>query len=124
MVVVDDEPAVRSAARLVLEANGYRVLLAGDGAAGLAVISQNLHQVAVVLTDIMMPVMDGALLVRTLRKMPLSIPVIGSTGLAEKTHLDELKSLNTEAILRKPYNSGMLLRTIDAVLHPKTSEAR
>jgi PAS domain S-box-containing protein len=124
VVVVDDEPAVRSAARLVLEANGYRVLLAGDGAAGLAVISQNLHKVAVVLTDIMMPVMDGALLVRTLRKMPLSIPVIGSTGLAEKTHLDELKSLNTEAILRKPYNSGMLLRTIDAVLHPKTSEAR
>ncbi len=124
VLVVDDEPAITNAARTVLEANGYRVLLAHDGAAALAEISLHMHDIAVMLTDVMMPVMDGALLVRTLRKMPVSIPVIGSTGLAEKAHLDELRALNTEAILRKPYNAGMLLRTLDGVLHPKASESK
>ncbi len=119
VLVVDDEPAITNAVRTVLEAHGYRVLLAHDGAAALSEISLHMHDIAVMLTDLMMPVMDGALLVRTLRKMPLNIPVIGSTGLAEKAQLDELRSLNTEAILRKPYNAGMLLRTLDEVLHPK-----
>jgi two-component system cell cycle sensor histidine kinase/response regulator CckA len=124
VLVVDDEPAITNAVRTVLEGSGYRVLLAHDGAAALSAISLHMHNIAVMLTDVMMPVMDGALLIRTLRKMPLNIPVIGSTGLAEKAHLDELRALNTEAILRKPYNAGMLLRTIDGVLHPKTSESK
>jgi PAS domain S-box-containing protein len=124
VLVVDDEPAITNAARTVLEANGYRVLVAHDGAAALAEVSQHMQDIALVLTDFMMPVMDGALLVRTLRKMSLNIPVIGSTGLAEKTHLDELRALNTEAILRKPYNAGMLLRTMDGVLHPRTAEPK
>ncbi len=118
VLVVDDEPAISNAARSVLEANGYRVLLASDGAEALSVLSQNMHDVAVVLTDVMMPVMNGMLLLRTLRKMNLNVPVIGSTGLAEKAHLDQLKELHVKAVLRKPYNAGTLLRTLHAVLHP------
>ena len=124
VLMVDDEPAIANAAKTVLEANGYRVLLAADGAAALAVFGEHMHEVAVVLTDVMMPVMDGVLLLRTLRKMGLGIPVIGSTGLGEKSHLDELKALHVDAILRKPYNACMLLRTVDGVLHPKTQDAK
>ncbi len=118
VLVVDDEPAITNAAGSVLEANGYRVLLANDGAEALAVFSQNMHEVAVVLTDVMMPVMNGVLLLRTLRKMSPGLPVIGSSGLAETAHLGQLKELHVESILRKPYNAATLLRTIQAVLHP------
>ncbi|MDB6006692.1 MAG: hypothetical protein JWR15_3679 [Prosthecobacter sp.] len=117
VLVVDDESAIADAARTVLEANGYRVLLASDGAEALAVFSLNSNEIAVVLTDVMMPVMNGVLFLRTLRKMSVGVPVIGSTGLAEKKHLDELKTLNIASVLRKPYNADMLLRTLHGVLH-------
>ncbi|MDI1314362.1 ATP-binding protein [Prosthecobacter sp.] len=118
VLVVDDEPAITHAARTVLEANGYRVLLANDGAEALAALSENMCDGAVVLTDVMMPVMNGVLLVRTLRKVSSDVPIIGSTGVAEKALLDQLNELHVESILRKPYNAGTLLRAIHDALHP------
>lgn len=119
VLVVDDEPMIAAAARTVLEANGYRVLTATDGAEALSVFSQNAHDVAIVLTDVMMPVMNGALFLRTLRKMSQDVPVIASTGLAEKSQIDELKAMHIETVLRKPYNAGTLLRAVHGVLRAK-----
>lgn len=118
VLVVDDEAAVASAARSVLEANGYRVLLAGDGVEAIDVFSKHANEVAVVLTDVMMPVMDGVLFVRTLRKLKREVPVIGSTGVGEKGQLDQLNALRVEHVLSKPYNATTLLRAIHGVLHP------
>ncbi len=117
VLVVDDEQSIADSARWVLESHGYRVLLANDGAEALSVFSQH-DDIAAVLTDVMMPVLNGVLFLRTLRKMNKDIPVIGSTGLAEKSQIDELKALHVEPILRKPYNAGTLLRTLHDVLHP------
>ena len=119
VLVVDDEPAIMNAARTVLEANGYRVVLATDGADALAVFAQNSNDIAVVLTDVMMPVMNGVSFLRALRSMSQGVRVIGSTGLGEKAHLATMRALGIETVLHKPYNSNMLLRTIYDVLHPK-----
>ncbi|WP_377163868.1 PAS domain S-box protein [Prosthecobacter fluviatilis] len=118
VLVVDDEPAIISAARSVLESNGYRVLSAADGVEAIDTFSKQSSEIALVLTDVMMPVMDGVLFVRTLRKLNAQVPVIGSTGVADKGHLEELNALRVEHVLRKPYNAATLLRTIHAVLHP------
>ncbi|WP_395738683.1 PAS domain S-box protein [Prosthecobacter sp.] len=117
VLVVDDEPAITSAARSVLEANGYRVLLASDGIEAIEIFSKNMGEIALVLTDVMMPVMDGVLFVRTLRKLCSKVRVIGSTGVAEKGHLGQLNALHVEHVLFKPYNAATLLRTIHGVLH-------
>lgn len=118
VLVVDDEPAITAAARSVLEANGYRVLLAGDGIEAIDIFSKHMNDIALVLTDVMMPVMDGVLLVRTLRKLSSEVPVIGSTGVAENDQRNQLNALRVEHVLLKPYNAATLLRAIHGVLHP------
>lgn len=119
VLVVDDELAIVNAARSVLEANGYRVLLANNATEALVLYTEHSQEVALVLTDIMMPGMNGVLLLRTLRKINPGVPVIASTGLCNQAQLDTLKLLGVETVLHKPYNSNTLLRTIDGVLHPK-----
>ncbi len=121
VLVVDDEPAITQAARTVLEASGYRVLIAGDATEALLLFTKSPQEIAVVLTDIMMPVMSGVLFLRTLRRIKPTVSVIASTGMCDQTQLDAMLALGVEAILHKPYNSGMLLRTINGVLHPKSS---
>jgi signal transduction histidine kinase len=119
VLVVDDEVAIANAAREVLEANGYRVLLANNATEALVLYTDHSQEVALVLTDIMMPGMNGVLLLRTLRKINPGVPVIASSGLCNQAQLDTMKSLGVDTVLHKPYNSNMLLRTIDGVLHPK-----
>jgi PAS domain S-box-containing protein len=119
VLVVDDEAAVINAAQAVLEANGYRVMLAADATEALVKFTENSHDIAIVLTDIVMPVMDGVLFLRTLRQINPNIPVIASTGHSEQKQIDTMRELGIETVLHKPYNAGTLLRTIHAALHPK-----
>ena len=122
VLVVDDEPAITNAARTVLEAHGYRVLLATNGAEALTLFAQHSNNVAVVLTDVMMPLMNGVNLLRALRKIRQDVPVIASTGLGERAQLDKLEEMGVKTTLRKPYHSGVLLRTIHGLLHPRAED--
>ena len=103
----------------MLEAHGYRVLLAGDATEALVLFTEHAQEVAVVLTDIMMPVMSGVLFLRTLRKIRSSIPVIASTGLGNQAQLSSMKALGIQSVLHKPYSANTLLRSLHSVLHPK-----
>src|SRR5581483_2695398 len=62
VLVVDDEAKVRDVAGIALQSSGYQVLLASDGAEALAMFATSLGKVAVVLTDLNMPFMDGVAL--------------------------------------------------------------
>ena len=57
--MVDDEASILTITSQTLQAFGYRVLTATDGADAVAVYAQHRNEIAVVLTDMMMPVMDG-----------------------------------------------------------------
>jgi CheY-like chemotaxis protein len=118
VLVVDDEPAIASAVRTVLEPHGYRVMLAADGTEALGVFAQHSGSIALVITDIMMPHMNGVTLIRALQKMKPGIPVIASTGLGKKAQIAELKTMGIETILYKPYNALTLLHAIHGALHP------
>jgi two-component system, cell cycle sensor histidine kinase and response regulator CckA len=117
ILVVDDEASVRNAVRISLEAAGYRVLLAADGTEALAVFVMN-SDIAAVLTDLMMPHMDGVKLIRALRTLAPDLPMMASTGLGEKVQLAELKALNVATVLNKPYTSETLLQIIHEELYP------
>ncbi len=121
VLVVDDEANVRHSARLALEATGYRVLVAADGTEALALFVRNSGSIAVMLTDLMMPHMDGVTLIRALRAMAPSLPIIASTGLGDKTQFAELKAMGVKSVLPKPYGGDVLLRTIHDLLHPARS---
>jgi CheY-like chemotaxis protein len=116
ILVVDDEAPIRDATRGVLEANGYRVLLARSGEEALTIIIENLGALRLVLTDMMMPGMDGLALIRSLRILETDIQVIATSGLAQERNRAELATLGVTEVLAKPYAPELLLKAIDTVL--------
>ncbi|EDY17139.1 multi-sensor hybrid histidine kinase [Chthoniobacter flavus Ellin428] len=116
LLVVDDEEHVRRLVQLSLEASGYTVLVATDGTEALTTFAQNVGRIDLVITDLMMPYMGGVALIHALRKIRPGIPIVGSTGLAEKRQLAELEQMNIQALLNKPYGSDTLLQTVREAL--------
>ena len=109
VLVVDDEPAVRQITQLTLEAFGYRVLVAVDGTDAVAVYARRGDEIAVVLTDMMMPVMDGPATIRELRKMNPAVRIIAASGLDANAHG---VGLDIAHFLPKPYAADRLLTTL------------
>ncbi len=116
VLIVDDKSNIRIATQEVLEAQGYKVLTAGDGTDALALFVKSKNKIRVVLTDIGMPYMDGVALVRTLKKIKPDTKVIVSTGQGEKNLISELEKLGVKIFLHKPYSAETLIRALNKVL--------
>ena len=116
VLVVDDEEAIRQITKSTLETFGYRVLLAGDGAEALAVYEANRDDVEVVLTDMMMPLMDGEATISALRKLTPDVKIISASGLADEARTAEAAAASVPIFLRKPYTAEQLLKAIAEVL--------
>ena len=112
VLVVDDEPQVVWMLQLSLEAEGYRTFTARDGAAALAEIEA--HHPALMLLDVMMPVMDGRAATRQIRKRPrfAKIPIIASS--ASATREDEMLcyEAGADVFVPKPIDNDALLKII------------
>lgn len=107
ILLVDDELDLAELLKWYLEGQGYRVLLAGDGVEGLH--SAVNERPDVIVTDMMMPRMDGDELVEKLRGTPRTreVPVIGMSSLGERGSLP---------CLRKPFHPRRLVEAIRAAL--------
>lgn len=116
ILVVDDEAPVRDVTRRTLEEYGYVVETASDGAEAVAAYAKTPGSVHLVVLDMMMPVMDGSMTIRALRKLDPAVRIIATSGIAGHA-LDPEGSLgHVEAFLQKPYTADRLLRTIAIVL--------
>jgi CheY-like chemotaxis protein len=109
ILVVDDEEPIRRVTRGMLEAFGYRVVTASDGGEACALYRQKHDEISAVLTDMMMPVMDGAALIAELRRLNPLLPIIASSGLTEAGKEEQALSLGAQKFLSKPYTSAGLL---------------
>jgi PAS domain S-box-containing protein len=116
ILVVDDEPNILGVTKMILERNNYHVLSANDGPEALAIFAQQMHSIRLVLTDLSMPYMDGAVLVRALRQMKSHVPIIATTGQGEEARASEMHALHVASLLRKPYDTGQLLETLHTTL--------
>ena len=116
VLLVDDEAAVRAVARRALEEFGYQVIDCGSGAEAIQAIRTSSVPIRVVVTDMMMPEMDGPTLVPALRAMAPEIPIVGITGVADAASLGKLKQLNLPFIIAKPFTIGDLLAAVDGAL--------
>lgn len=116
LLVVDDETAVRESLRRTLERNGYRVLEASHGAEALAVFARNEGRIQLILTDMMMPVMNGPALVQAVRSIDLRVPIVGMTGLADPKRVKGLERVALTAMLEKPFSGDRLLKTLAVTL--------
>ena len=114
VLVVDDEASIRLITRQTLEAYGYEVLDAADGAEGIALFIARRFDIDVVLTDMAMPRLDGHALIRELHRIDPNVPVIGVSGVSSIPPLDEEKE--TVRFLPKPYTTSSLLTALREVL--------
>jgi CheY-like chemotaxis protein len=114
VLVVDDEITIRGILTDMLERYGYRVLTARHGAEALSIYAQHTAEIAVVLTDMMMPVMDGPATVRAIRQIKPDAKVIGMSG----ARLGSARSAEVELphFIPKPYTAELVLQTLSRVL--------
>jgi PAS domain S-box-containing protein len=123
ILVIDDESSVLQITRQTLETFGYRVMLAQDGAQAIALYVQNKHDIALVLTDMMMPVMDGPATIQVLVKLNPLIRLIATSGISSNAHVAQVASAGLTHFLPKPYTAETLLRLLRRVLDEKSSPA-
>ena len=116
ILVIDDEHAIREVAREILNTFGYQALVAKDGADAIAVFASHKDQVRLVITDMMMPYMDGPATIRALRRLDQSVRIIATSGLKADDKIAEAAHLGVKTFLPKPYTAETLLNTIAAVL--------
>ena len=116
ILVVDDEPRVRQITQQTLEAFGYRVVLACDGAEAVAVYASRPTEISAVLTDMMMPVMDGPTAILVLRRLNPQLPILAASGLAAQEHVAKAASMGVKHFLPKPYTAESLLTALHGVL--------
>jgi two-component system cell cycle sensor histidine kinase/response regulator CckA len=113
VLVIDDEMAIRDVTAATLESFGYRVLTASDGSEGIALYAKN-PDVAVVVTDMLMPVLDGPTTIRALRKLDANVRVVGMSGYTSH----RMSGPPPDVLLQKPFRAPELLNAIQSVLAP------
>jgi len=118
VLVVDDEASVRQITRQTLEAFGYRVLTANDGAEAVALYAARKDEIAVVLTDMMMPIMDGPASIQVMLRINPAARIIGASGLNADGPASRASSVGIRHFLPKPYNAETLLKTMQEILQP------
>ncbi|MEO8381441.1 MAG: PAS domain S-box protein [Acidobacteriota bacterium] len=117
ILVVDDEASIRGITKETLEAFGYAIVTADDGAHAIAIYARDHTKIAAVLTDMMMPIMDGATLIAALQHINPAVPIIAMSGHVEPSQIARITRGGAIHFLSKPYGAEVILRTLFEVLH-------
>ncbi|HLP03770.1 MAG TPA: PAS domain S-box protein [Opitutaceae bacterium] len=116
ILVVDDEAPVRDLIRRTLTQQGYRVSEAANGAEALVVLARDEQGVDLIVTDLLMPVMDGASLIHELHRHSPSLPLIAISGNRSDRPAVAAARTAVRAVLAKPFDAVTLLAAIDEAL--------
>jgi PAS domain S-box-containing protein len=123
ILVVDDETAVRRVIQRTLDKHGYRVVTAAEGSEAMAFFAQHRAEIKAVITDLMMPGMDGPALIRALRHMDPRLPILSMTGMGEQADIKGIQSLGLPVLL-KPFVRGELLAALHQAIAAAAVPAR
>jgi two-component system cell cycle sensor histidine kinase/response regulator CckA len=116
ILVVDDEPQIREMTSAMLSRNGYRVITAGDGTAAVALFAARRSEISLLVTDLVIPHMDGASLARVVQNMNPQVKVLAMSGLSSAGRSGNLRQFNGPFIY-KPFKVQALLEEIHNLLH-------
>ncbi len=123
VLIVEDEPSIRRVARLALISQDYQVIEAGSGEEALAILAKH-QDVALVVSDVMMPGMDGSQLCAYLRATRPDLPIILMSGyIADKSVL-ALVQLGSVSFMQKPFSPRALALRVREVLDARQHAAR
>ena len=115
ILLVEDEPAVRTIAKRILSQRGYRVLEASDGAIALRVAAGHVGEIDLILTDIAMPNLGGRGLVEELQELSPGMRVLFMSGIPKSEVFPNVRSSKTP-YLQKPFTTETLVSEVRAAL--------
>jgi two-component system cell cycle sensor histidine kinase/response regulator CckA len=115
ILVVDDEPAICAVMKTTLEAYGYRVLVAHDGLAAIALVAEYKDDIDSVVMDLMMPTMDGLTTIPLLKRLNPDLRIFATSGLSSTDATVRAERLGFQGFLPKPFATRDLLELLD---HP------
>jgi two-component system, cell cycle sensor histidine kinase and response regulator CckA len=113
ILIVDDEPMIRRFIRLLLEQSGFAVLDAGDGNDALSLFQAHRDAISLVLTDVLMPDMNGPTLVEHIRRIDPGVAVLFISAYCE-TLRDDMGNIEC---LPKPFLPDELVHKVQEAVH-------
>jgi two-component system alkaline phosphatase synthesis response regulator PhoP len=116
LLVVDDEPLLVNLTRYLLEHAGFEVATAGNGAEALALVRAQPFEL--VLSDLMMPVMDGKALLSAIQREPDPPPVVILTGYGDEAD-PVLRANGAREVLGKPISPAALIAAVHRHARPR-----
>ena len=116
VMIVDDEAFVTMLAQRVLTDEGYRVVTAKDGFQAIELYRKLRDQIALIILDFTMPVMDGSDVYHERLEINPKVPVVLSSGFAEQDRLRAMLAKGMRGFIPKPYTQEKLLTQIRATL--------
>ncbi len=119
VLIVDDEDAILMATGAILEHLGYRPLYASDGIGALKLVTEHMESIRLVITDGMMPHLNGNLLARAIRRLSPGLPILMMTGFGD--HEQPTDGSITEQ-LQKPVRADDLVRAIRRALDVRAAD--
>ena len=122
ILVVEDEQQVRTLIVRLLEKRGYRVMQAQNGREALEVASHSIHEISLVITDLVMPEMGGQALIRELTKLREGLPYLCMTGYSQE-EVASLDGLHTAHIIEKPFSPATFLERVQTLINAGASSS-
>lgn len=116
ILVVEDEPAVRNLTMRILKSLGYQVSEASDGAEALKHCETRTEPLDLLLSDIVMPRLNGRELADELRQLRSGLKVLLMTGFTHQINIEDLKSGTAPPVIHKPFTRESLANAIRDVL--------
>jgi DNA-binding response OmpR family regulator len=123
ILIIEDEVDVRKVVRKFLETKGYEVLEADNGAMGLDIFHR--ERVDLVITDIIMPQMEGLETIQKLRRHSPDVKIIAVSGggrVGPDNYLNLAKKFGASSTLEKPFDMKQLVQTVEELLSNVESE--
>ncbi|MEI9998700.1 MAG: PAS domain S-box protein [Verrucomicrobiota bacterium] len=112
VLVVDDEASILMITSETLQAFGYQVVTANNGAEAVAIYAQQKDKISAILTDLSMPVMDGRATIYALLKINPKAKIIAMSGMDESESVAKASTAGIKHFISKPYTAATLLKAL------------
>jgi PAS domain S-box-containing protein len=116
ILVVEDESTLREYLKVLLKEKGYNVLQACDGSEGVELFCKHQEQIALVISDLGMPKLDGLSLLRKIKEIQPAVKVILTSGLVDPDQKSEILRSGARDFLPKPYSGKEVLLRVREIL--------
>ncbi len=118
ILVVDDEDAVRGVCEDILSARGYKVLSASNGREAVELFKTLQNEVALVIIDVVMPVMNGRSAAKAMRAIREDLKVLFISGCTDSSNIKALNEEGFQRFLAKPFSVFQMQSLVDEILGP------